>query len=87
MAISEDLATDIDIVIAMWCQQRRVVGISWDDRCALRKLIYDLFVDALATPHNSAMVPCPRHQRQTINAGCILSWECGSRPCMVQRHQ
>jgi len=44
MAISEDLATDIDIVIAMWCQQRRVIGISWDDRCALRKLIYDLFV-------------------------------------------
>ena len=44
MATSEDLATDIDIVIAMWCQQRGVVGISWDDRCALRKLIYDLFV-------------------------------------------
>jgi len=44
MAISENLETDIDITIAMWCQQRRIVDISWNDRCALRKLIYDLFI-------------------------------------------
>ncbi len=43
MAISEDLATDIDIVIAMWCSQRSLT-ITWENRCALRKMIYDLFV-------------------------------------------
>jgi len=61
VAISEDLATDIDIMVAMWCQQRQVSGVSWEDRCALRKMVYDLFMaegraDAIAAWNRRAGV-------------------------------
>ena len=42
MVVKEDLATDIDVVIAMWCYERGL-SISWENRCALRKMVYDLF--------------------------------------------
>ena len=45
MAFSEDLGTDIDIVIAMWFTTRKInPDISWEDRCALREAIYQLFM-------------------------------------------
>ena len=43
---SEDVATDIDIVIAMWVEERNIENLSWSDRCALRKKIYDYFQNA-----------------------------------------
>lgn len=44
MAISEDLATDIDIIICMWIEERKIGNLSWGDRCALRKYVYKLII-------------------------------------------
>ena len=62
MPISEDLGTDIDIVIAMWINERRIENMSWENRCALRKRIYDLFIAELkeTTPTRVEFVNPPK---------------------------
>ena len=43
--MTENLATDIDLGIAMWMDDCKIVGVNWRERCELRKIIYDIIVE------------------------------------------